>query len=504
MAIRNITAANGAPFARPADSAPNRRLFVKMAVCAVLAVAISAVQWYIIHRAGADARPGGSLADLLQAAAFAALTFYALRSRAAFAAFAALLLTWAAAFAVADAALSPIDEGAHEAYIQFLVEQGRLPTFYDGPVVWYDPAVGQIGSNGSPYYEAVQPPLYYALSALLFGWIGDLRLRLIAMRLWGLVCLAVAAAFTLRAAAALQRVSGGLRDDAHLRLAMLLFFSPAVLMRFSRLSNDTLLAPLCAFAVWQTARLLASGYKPSGMYLLGGVCGLAVLTKNTGAAVCVLPAAVALYYKKPAGLAAAAPLAALPVLPWLAWNVRTYGALTAMEYHVAFVLPIVAPDGVMPDWLGCFAQQFWPTFWLAQECTASPVLCVVGDFFAVSFTLLLGRWAQQAVRFLRGKGRRLRFSCQAAERAAMIRTAMTAAVLGSMLLLAAGCVATGIPGLLGRYLHSMLPALVLLLLPALERLPCRFDRLWTRLSCFFFGLLLACLAQTCSGALFPP
>lgn len=154
---------------------------------------------------------------------------------------------------------SGFDGPGHAAYIGILHFEGRLPLATEG---WSTP----------------HPPFYYALCALLWGLLpSDLSSHtvLFAMRSIG-VAAALGIGFAAHASA---RLLAPQRPNLAVYAAAILLFLPMYMGPAARLGNEVLAAALSAISVWLLLRCLERPDELRRAVLLGGVLGLAVLTK---------------------------------------------------------------------------------------------------------------------------------------------------------------------------------------------------------------------------------
>jgi hypothetical protein len=239
----------------------------------------------------------------------------------------ALYLALAGMYSVTTPVFEASDEVWHYPFVKRLADGEGLPTLS--------------GDHGDPWrQEGGQPPLYYALGALLTRGIdtGDLhevrwlnphadtgvikpdgnanmvvhtererwpyRGTVLALRLVRWMS-ALMGAVTVWAAYRLGREfeRRGRRSDRHARApgiyvvgwgaAALTAFNAMFLFITSSVNNDALVNALCAVALWMIVHYVAIRPRPWQWALLGGVLGLATLSKLSGLA--MLPvAAVAL------------------------------------------------------------------------------------------------------------------------------------------------------------------------------------------------------------------
>ncbi|HEX2027535.1 MAG TPA: hypothetical protein VHF25_05995 [Nitriliruptorales bacterium] len=251
---------------------------------------------------------------------------------------------------------SPIDEAQHAAYVASLVSRarppivgthtlppqllrlfkssptsafGRIPVSVDRPHEW-----GAVAQS----YEGVQPPLFYLLLApvqLLAGDGGGVA-TLYALRVMTLV-LALTA---VPVAYVLARELLPDRPVAWLAAPLLLVHVQGFEGNLAAVTNDALVVPLGGAALLPVARALRVGPTLRQAVAAGLLSGAALLAKATAVGLAVLvPAGVALAalrHPRPARLlpwlAVAGVLAAALPAPWVAWNVRVYGAASAARY----------------------------------------------------------------------------------------------------------------------------------------------------------------------------
>jgi hypothetical protein len=211
-------------------------------------------------------------------------------------------LLLATIYSVSVPILEAPDEMWHYAYVSYLVRERRLPPWDT------DSPVGQ---------ESSQPPLYYATAALatarldasgteslpdrnphwgyasagtvndnknlffhpregaeVFPW-QDTALIVHVARLVNLVFGALTVAFTHLLAREVFREHPNLAVPATAVVA----FNPQFLYVSSAINNDAAISAFSTGALWLLVRGLRCGYTPGGVAMLGGVVGLATLSK---------------------------------------------------------------------------------------------------------------------------------------------------------------------------------------------------------------------------------
>jgi 4-amino-4-deoxy-L-arabinose transferase-like glycosyltransferase len=198
--------------------------------------------------------------------------------------------------------------------------------------------------------ETHQPPLYYALAALVFGLTGG---SLLALRL-------VALPFQLATVWVAWRAGKELfpqRPELAPALATFVAFLPIQAQLGGAISNDATTHFFCALIVWRIARFFAPHLTTNSVkegVLLGLLFGLGLLTKLTVLQlypVLVLAAALALRAKRltlPEGVrlvVAAVVVGLLIAAPWLVRNQQLYGDPLAQTIYKA-TGPNFSPDEI--------------------------------------------------------------------------------------------------------------------------------------------------------------
>lgn len=237
------------------------------------------------------------------------------------------------------------DEPAHVNYIRQIAENGALPVLEPGD--WqqeyqeeltasgFDPAL--LGRLETVQYEDHQPPLYYLLQTPIYAATGGdlLALRLVSVTLGAGVVLA---------AWAVLRALFPERPALALTGAAFVAFLPQHLSILGSVSNDPLAELIVGLTLLVAVRYLRGEARGASPALLGGLVGLALLTKTTiyflgGIAVVT----VLLRWRRerwPWQVAARQLVAVLvPALilggVWWARNLSTYGGLdfTGLDRH---------------------------------------------------------------------------------------------------------------------------------------------------------------------------
>lgn len=256
------------------------------------------------------------------------------RARGALAAIVVLYVALAVLYSYATRLKFGPDEPAHFVYIQSVALDGRLPTLGDRNT--YQP-------RAAVSHQRQQPPLYYALAALVYrtcsGLPGDVTWR--ALRFLSITIGLAVLGVQWRLLRLLYP------ENAALCLAGLaiLAFLPMFTFITAVVSNDPLAVLLSTLAIYQWCRLLAGRAGLGDVALAGALVGLAVLTKESALALAPGLAIVAATTGRPAlktparrigRIALALVIAGAVCGGWFAYNVHTYGSPTVYFYHRPF------------------------------------------------------------------------------------------------------------------------------------------------------------------------
>lgn len=191
-------------------------------------------------------------------------------------------LALASLYAIRTPAWQAPDEPAHYNYIRQIAGEGRLPVLEPGD--WqqtyqdeltargFDPAL--LGRLETVQYEDHQPPLYYLLQTPIYAATdGDLTaLRLVSVALGAGVVLA---------AWAVLRALFPERPALALTGAAFVAFLPQHLAVLASVSNDPLAELIVGLTLLVAMRYLRGQARGASPALLGGLVGLALLTKTT-------------------------------------------------------------------------------------------------------------------------------------------------------------------------------------------------------------------------------
>ncbi len=309
------------------------------------------------------------------------------------------IIFWGIVWIFLDSEFNIIDEGSHYKLIRSIARNHYYPDVY---------------SN----YEAVQGPVYYYLMAFLVGWLPE-AVAVQISRLWGLVCLIIFGWTTDKLFAKCREhgmfsVLPGLERI----IWLLLIANPCILIRFTRVSNECVVAVLAGFLLYLLLLQLLEGFDKKMLLLCTVFCACAFLTKATSVFLFVGIVAVCVYYHQWKDMLINIGVFALLVLPWAGINYWHFGALTAMEGHLEFVLPLVNP-GMEPISVIETLINFFKFFFFPPE-SANLICYGYQDFEEILSILLLtallvsyGVSVEYFIRCFRGK---LRFTYEKSER----------------------------------------------------------------------------------------
>ena len=248
-----------------------------------------------------------------------------------------------------------VDEAAHYDYVQWLAEDGRLPVLDEDRVHDEVLAIDEGVYPGEPRvpaserelfgrsYEGFQPPLSYVVATPVFALVGDHEAKLRALRVLGVVWLAIAVLLTWRLA---RRVA----PDAALAafsFALTFFLWPGVVVRAATFSNAALelaLGAALSLALWRAYTERSERW----LVASGALLGAALLTKLTLLAFVPALAVIGVAFLRAGRVRAVAAAAGLPALllaPWVAFNLGHYGAPTGSGAVQSLMDPVLNPDG---------------------------------------------------------------------------------------------------------------------------------------------------------------
>ncbi|MHB8859337.1 MAG: glycosyltransferase family 39 protein [Thermoleophilia bacterium] len=427
------------------------------------------------------------------------------------------LLAQGVVFALIQPVWSRVDEAQHFDFVQYLSENFSLPVegkdFVSRRVVdisvesnqwgwrpvgalsapaYLDPAAWQPLPDGLSDqdqekwlrrnlwrygYEAMQPPLYYAVNAPLYAALpDDSFIKLYGMRLLAAL---MASAMVPLAWLTAREIDA---DDRLLvyGVPVVVLLTQGYALNMSQITNDALAVPLSAAAVLLLLRIAGRGVNYRRSLAAGALIGAALLSKMT--AIFLLPVVLIamgllIYYKRETARRVLAHtgiiygVAAAIMLPWLAHNIAVYGDATG----ASAARPLMSSffESPLANFGSLRLDELLPTFWFGEPVFPFPfwtfAWVAVGAALSAAIMGLL-------YYYLRGEGA-MSFPARGAaadqSRVGMdlvrINFAVLAFVVGALVtvLIPFG---SGIGGVPGRYLYPLLPLGAFLLLFGIERL----------------------------------
>jgi hypothetical protein len=250
-----------------------------------------------------------------------------------------------------------IDEGAHVAIADYWRLHHSIPRVMDNCDTVAMQAVNRIlgavenvafVDDGRAMHEAVQPPLYYLVLAVVASVINLIphtneAIIFYMERAFGALLVAFGGLFVVECYQTLVRRRQIPRQDGlFLTVFVSVICSSGYLLNFSAITNDQLCFFLVNLSLWlicsfKWKRPLSWGMVVSSAFL----CAAMWMTKLTSLGACaVLAVLIAIYGVNSQRLAFVGVLAVC-VGPWYITNFSIYGAPTGMAEHIAIVLPVL-------------------------------------------------------------------------------------------------------------------------------------------------------------------
>ena len=288
---------------------------------------------------------------------------------------------------------SGADEAAHYDYINHIIDRKKLPTMDDmiNSQQLNFPEANPATIPNHNQHEAVQPPLYYLLSAIIGGQFNDLYTRLIILRFLGIIGLMISFFITIKTYRLLvDRKQIRENNLLFMIISLLLILSPNFQRVMIPLNNEHLLLVLVTMLIYFLVKYSENEkitLKQS--VIIGVLLGLVILTKITAGYLAVLVVILFLSKKWIRPLFVTGGTALLSVIPWICFNIIHYQNVTGTKRHIEIVEPIVNPGNYnftivdvvkfTPD----FLTSIW--FWEGRY----PIERILADFLAFVFVLSL-------------------------------------------------------------------------------------------------------------------
>lgn len=364
---------------------------------------------------------------------------------------------------------SPIDEGAHFDYILHIVNQHSLPTLYDSinsEKLLTLPGVTSVPGD-QVQYEAVHPPVYYFLAAMLImPFNNDLVMSFVILRLFGVILAVLSVLFFLKAYKVLVE-KNIIQESKESRIVFLVagsivFLSPGFLTRMATLSNESLVVLLATVLFYMLLKFDFHKINGKEVLMLGIISTLMVLTKFTSLFFIGIVFVVLVLYKKWKYLPLYLGTFVIGMLPWWIYNLTLYKSVTGTALHVEFVQSLVNPSMTHFDFIYILGtiSRFMGTIWNPQEIIGSLIdpfafivsilnVMLVGAFFFV----LIKTTSMRKIRGLDNSERKKE----------VVLVISFLSILFNVMILIYGTFTQNVDIMLGRYLYINLISTALIL-----------------------------------------
>lgn len=370
-----------------------------------------------------------------------------------------VIMVVASIWAISVPIYSPIDESAHFSYINYICDYGKLPIISDMIDSEQLRLVSDHNVSVSIMYEAVHPPIYYLLMALLCSPFTNVTIRFWICKVAGVVFLCGLASVLYRWIDFLVQKEVIKNKDVMLRFVLITCLMPGLLTRFLTISNESLATLLVTYVLYRFTKCLFEGINFKDVIGISVLVAICFLTKITVAFIVVLWILLLIYYKSYKQLLLSGGCIFFSIIPWFVYNWRLYGALTGNEQHLAFVRPLVNPTNAKVDVFSnlttIFTDMIYP-----QEGMRTQFLDVLIDFFDITILLLLFFYGinicKNIIKYIFKN--RLLFSYDTKEKIEILNIFYFLCILGNIIVLVIGTVSSSVLIIMGRYLYlSLIP-----------------------------------------------
>lgn len=369
--------------------------------------------------------------------------------------------------------LSPIDEINHFAYIQFLVEEKKLPHIKDlmskeslaiATGTYPRPPMQngkEISTQGFHIYEAFQPPLYYLLSTPIYqlgGMNFNHKLKLI--RFWGLIQLLAVVFLTYKICQKIKLNNFSANSLLHLVAILIVGFTPTMVVRATTGGNAILPIIFICLVILKILNSLNENkkIKLKDVGLIAVYSAGAVLSRFTAIFILPLILLFIIIQRKKILLNSAvfAIIFSILLLPWISFNYSKYHSLTpnkaAQEFQRAF-----AP-GFLPhydlEYVKKQLSSFFLLIYVPEEYNLQVQKYFDPYFFPIAkhinFFSLLGLTTFITLIFSNLKKSRQYQDF-------FVYSLLIFFVITNILMLIVGTLSADWPLMQGRYLHTTLP-----------------------------------------------
>ncbi|CAI3593349.1 hypothetical protein [Clostridium neonatale] len=361
---------------------------------------------------------------------------------------------------------SPIDEAAHFDYINYIIDNHKLPTLHGSLDADTLSSVFTQNIPGNVMnHEAVQPPLYYLIMAMLTFWVKNYTLRLYIIRFLGILSLIVAYLLTCKTIKLLEE--NKFLEISNTKLNIIFFlviFNPGTIIRMSYISNEHLAVLLSCIFIYLIVKLIIYGVYGKLFWKSCLTLILLMLTKNTTIFLLGILIIVLIYYKKIKEIFLCVGIIGLSLTPWFIFNIVNYGKLTGMSEHVKFVIQIVNPQNMPIEIPESIASVFNTYF--VQEYGLDGIGVMLLHSLSLFLLFICVKTSICAIKniiiILKNN---FKFTYDIEERKMIINIIMIMSIVFNILVLVMGSISTKVNVIIGRYLYiSFIPLVYVILI----------------------------------------
>ena len=371
-----------------------------------------------------------------------------------------------AIFSIADKHYSPVDEIPNYDYINYIIDNKKLPTFDDNANIQYINEANNQADDIMYYenYEAVQAPLYYILFAMFGKIIKSSFYRFHIFRLISLLSVLIIYYFLNKSIDLLHKHDLCTNNEDIMRIGLLLtIFNPAYLYRASRLNNEILVCVIMAILIYISLKCILDDYKTKYYWIMAFLCISLFMTKNTAIYAYVVLVFIAVYQRKYVRQAVLAILCSGALaIPWFAFNYKHYNSLTAMKEHLAYVLPIVNPQNHKVDLFDAIVTRLPNTYFSGEEIAFSQSDMIFIGYMYICAVIMLIYITQNILMEIKNKK-----SIENISKVNIVNVLSMLLLIGCFMCLTVGTISTRICSIRGRYFYG--PCIILCIILVLNK-----------------------------------
>ncbi|WP_046216451.1 hypothetical protein [Paenibacillus wulumuqiensis] len=265
---------------------------------------------------------------------------------------------------------SPIDEGAHFDIILHIAHTASLPILSDN--IDSSLLMQLTGNNvpGGLQYEAVHPPLYYLLGALLiFPFKSSIVISFFVLRMLGAIMLAFTLYIAFKIYSYFTKKSINKTNNIFVFLFMAFYMNPAFITRMLTISNESLVVVLFTLLFYFIIRFQHIQWSKRHIYILAILTALLILTKFTTIYVIGLIVISLFLYRQIKKIPIYLFVTGIISAPWFIYNYMQYGMLTGNKIHSDYVRKLVNPENqsMQFQYISQKVSYFLGSFWNPQE-----------------------------------------------------------------------------------------------------------------------------------------